>query len=85
MDDRRHTSEWVMGPGVRGNVDLKPGTPIATFPGGKYSGHAAIYKGQNEHGIQVMDQWKGHPVGERTIRWDGQGLSNNGDSFKVIK
>lgn len=84
MNDQRHTSAWQMGPSVRGNT-LQPGTPIATFPDGKYSGHAAIYMGQNEHGIQVMDQWKGRPVGERTIRWDGQGLSNNGDSFKVVK
>jgi hypothetical protein len=32
------------------------GTAIATFPNGKYSGHAAIYTGQDVTGIQVWDQ-----------------------------
>jgi hypothetical protein len=54
------------------------------FSGG-YSGHAAIYISQNTQGIQVWDQWKGHPVSQRTIRWDGSGsISNNGNSFYVI-
>ncbi|CAF1307034.1 unnamed protein product [Didymodactylos carnosus] len=51
---------------------------------GKYSGHAAIYTGQDANGIQVWDQWVGHPVSQRTIRWNGSGISNNGDSFYVI-
>jgi hypothetical protein len=34
------------------------GTAIATFPNGKYSGHAAIYTGQDANGIQVWDQVK---------------------------
>ena len=33
---------------------MKPGTAIATFPNGKYYGHAAIYVSQNEQGIQVL-------------------------------
>ena len=36
---------------------------VATFPGGKYSGHAAIYTGQDSNGIQVWDQviiFRGH-------------------------
>lgn len=51
---------------------------------GEYYGHAAIYVGQNSEGIQVWDQWVGHPVSTRTIRWDGAELPNNGNSFYVI-
>ena len=83
--DHRPTSAWTPGTPVKGNVNLTPGTAIATFPGGKYSGHAAIYMGQDEKGIHVQDQWNAHPVAPRVIRWDGQGLSNNGDSFYEIK
>ncbi|CAF1266269.1 unnamed protein product [Adineta steineri] len=68
---------------VRG-ASIASGTAIATFPNGKYSGHAAIYTGQNNDGIQVWDQWVGRPVATRTIRWNGSGISNNGDSFFVI-
>lgn len=60
------------------------GTTIATFPGGSYRGHAAVYVGQDSNGIQVWDQWVGRPVAPRTIRWTGSGISNNGDSFYVI-
>jgi len=81
--DSRTTSQWVRGAHVKG-ASLTPGTGIATFPGGKYQGHAAIYVGQNGDGIQVWDQWVGHPVSTRTIRWNGSGISNNGDSFYVI-
>ncbi|UJR21331.1 hypothetical protein I4U23_024425 [Adineta vaga] len=81
--DRRATGSWVRGVKVRG-ANVPYGTAIATFPNGKYSGHAAIYTGQNADGIQVWDQWVGHPVATRTIRWNGSGISNNGDSFYVI-
>jgi len=81
--DRRVTGQWVKGQKVRG-ASLAVGTGIATFPNGKYFGHAAIYMGQDSGGIQVWDQWKGHPVSRRTIRWNGNGISNNGDSFYVI-
>jgi hypothetical protein len=40
---------------VRG-ASITSGTAIATFPNGKYSGHAAIYVGQDSNGIQVWDQ-----------------------------
>jgi len=82
-NDRRTTSQWGQGRKVRG-AGIAIGTGIATFPNGKYYGHAAIYMGQNGEGIQVWDQWKGHPVSQRTIRWGGSGISNNGDSFYVI-
>jgi hypothetical protein len=75
-----------MGGQVKGNSNLVPGTAIATFgPDGKYAGgHAAVYMGQDQNGIQVMDQWVGHPVAPRTIRWDGATPSNNGSLFHVI-
>ncbi|CAF0875451.1 unnamed protein product [Adineta ricciae] len=81
--DRRSTGQWVRGVKVRG-AGIPYGTAIATFPNGKYYGHAAIYTGQNADGIQVWDQWVGHAVSTRTIRWNGSGTSNNGDSFYVI-
>jgi hypothetical protein len=78
---------------VKGNSNLVPGTASATFgPDGKYAGgHAAVYMGQDQNGIQVMDQWaerpgrSAHPVAPRTIRWDGATPSNNGSLFHVIK
>ncbi|CAF0802430.1 unnamed protein product [Adineta ricciae] len=81
--DRRQTKEWKKGQKVRG-ADIAYGTAIATFPNGKYYGHAAIYLGQNQAGIQVYDQWRKHPVSRRTIRWNGSGISNNGNSFYVV-
>ncbi|CAF2832439.1 unnamed protein product [Rotaria sp. Silwood2] len=65
--DRRTTSQWGKGIKVRG-------ANIA-------SGHAAIYMSQDSNGIRVWDQWVGHPISQRTIRWNGSGISNNGDSF----
>ncbi|UJR08003.1 hypothetical protein I4U23_012281 [Adineta vaga] len=57
---------------------------VATFSNGIYSGHAAIYISQNNQGIQVWDQWRGHPVSQRTIRWNRSSTSNNGNSFYAI-
>jgi len=81
--DKRVTADWKRGVKVRGAAVSK-GAGIATFPNGKYSGHAAVYVSQDANGIQVYDQWVGHPVSTRTIRWNGSGISNNGDSFYVI-
>lgn len=88
------TKDWKKGKAVKG-ARLKMGTVIATFPGGKYSGHAALYLGQDARGIQVVDQWaerkKGgkvvrpaRPPHVRTIRWDGKGVSDNGTLFHVV-
>lgn len=62
-----HTAAWQRGTLVKGNVNLVPGTAIATFdPSGKYGNHtdgrshAAIYLGQDATGIQVLDQWVRH-------------------------
>jgi hypothetical protein len=69
-----HTSVWRKGEPVKGNQGIAIGTAIATFDqnnryGNKVDGtsHVAIYLGQDAVGIQVLDQWVGHPVSERTI------------------
>jgi len=89
----------VKGMKVRG-ANIAVGTAIATFNlnnGQKYDskasqpgkGHAAIYISQNSAGIQVWDQWVGHPVSTRTLYFNGgvpntKGNSNDGDQFFVI-
>jgi hypothetical protein len=90
-------SLWKMGEKVRGDQPIRAGTVIATFdPDGCYGNHtdgrshAAIYLGQDVHGIQVLDQWSGHtrqPVHQRTIRFkNGQGLPvDDGDQFSVAE
>jgi hypothetical protein len=71
------STEWRPGVQVQGNTNIRPGTAIATFDSnGRYDGHAAIYLGQDKHGIQVVDQWnicengqiiRHHPPNERTL------------------
>jgi hypothetical protein len=87
------TGGWVRGDPVRGNVNLQPGTAIATFaPSGRYtnstngSSHSAIYLGQNAHGMQVLDQWAGSPAAVRTIPWSNPGAAaaNTGSAFHVV-
>jgi hypothetical protein len=56
-------------------------TVIATFDrNGRYTGHAALYLGQDKHGIRVIDQWNiresgrvtgQHLPSERTLHFDG--------------
>ncbi len=88
------TRNWKCGPPVRGNTDLRPGTAIATFnTANRYanatdgSSHAAIYLGQNEHGIQVMDQWAGSAAAVRTIPWSNPSgvAANTGTAFHVVR
>ncbi len=89
------TSGWNQGSIVRGDLALQTGTAIATFDSnGRYTNstdgtsHAAIYLGQNELGLQVWDQWRGQPVHQRTIRFQGGAVGakpvNDGDAFYVI-
>lgn len=87
------TGSWVRGEPVRGNANLQPGTVIATFaPSGHYanatdgSSHSAIYLGQTAHGVQVLDQWVGHPAAVRTIPWSNPGgvAANTGSAFHVV-
>ena len=75
---------WKKGIQVKGN-SISRGTAIATFnSSNKYEGHAAIYLSQNTTGISVIDQWNGHPSSKRTLRWGGNGRSNDGNQFHVI-
>ena len=88
------TRNWVSGAPVQGNADLRPGTAIATFDGSSRYGnnldgssHAAIYLGQNERGIQVMDQWAGNTAAVRTIPWSNPSgiAANTGAAFHVVQ
>jgi hypothetical protein len=87
-----HTSRWRRGAKVR-NGAVPAGTAIATFGADGYyenrtdgASHAAILIAEKDNGLRVWDQWKGHPVAERTIRWrGGQGKPvNDGDAYYVI-
>ncbi len=87
------TAHWVRGAAVKGNHAIPPGTPIATFSHtGHYanatdgSSHAAIYLGQTEEGVQVLDQWAGRPAAVRTIPWSRPGAvaANTGAAFHVV-
>ena len=87
------TRNWRCGPPVRGNTDLRPGAAIATFNAADHyanatdgSSHAAIYLGQNERGIQVMDQWAGNAAAVRTIPWNNPSgiAANTGTAFHVV-
>lgn len=88
------TQDWACGDPVRGNVGLQAGTAIATFgSSGRYanatdgSSHAAVYLGQNEQGIQVLDQWSGSPAALRTIPWTNPSgvAANTGGMFHVVR
>ena len=88
------TSGWAAGATVQGNTTLAPGTPIATFDGAnRYanatdgSSHAAIYLGQDQRGMLVMDQWAGSNAAIRTIPWSNPGsvAANTGSAFRVVR
>jgi hypothetical protein len=89
------TSAWTEGVRVtKGSTIVQAGTAIATFVKGKYPGpgndkHAAIYVGQDDVGMQVLDQWaKQGKVLKRTIRWvvvDGTRIQNDGTKYSVIE
>ena len=88
------TRTWVCGASVQGNTGLQPGTAIATFDSSNRYGnnldgssHAAIYLGQNERGIQVMDQWAGNTAAVRTIPWSNPSgiAANTGTAFHVVQ
>jgi len=90
------STEWRRGAPVGGNSTIRPGTAIATFDAnGHYQGHAAIYLGQDEHGVRVIDQWNirrngrvwlHHTPSERIIRFknpNGQ-LVDQGEYYHVV-
>lgn len=83
------TGKWKRGAAVKDNENIVEGTAIATFDAkGQYHGHAAIYVSQDKDGIQVYDQWitgAGKAIGQRLIKWNGVGVSNNGSGFYVVE
>lgn len=91
--DAPHTSHWQPGVMVRGS-GLEGGVAIATFDSDGHYGnhtdgrsHAAIFIEEVEGGLLVWDQWVGHPVAQRVIRFrGGTGRRvNDGDQFRVIE
>lgn len=95
------TLAWKQGQSVRGNLLLAKGTAIATFEDGVYKSkphgnHAALYLGQDQGGIWVMDQWHGDPrkptVSPHYLQFkgaakDGRWIDpgNNGDAYSAIE
>ena len=88
-----HTSTWTAGGPVR-DTGCKSGTAIATFdPNGLYGNHtdgrshAAILVEETPDGLKVTDQWVGHPVQGRLIRFKGgKGKPcDDGDAYRVIE
>ena len=85
-----NTTLWKKGLPVKSSGSIVEGTVIATFnENGRYHGHAAIYVRQDDKGIHVYDQWvsveNSKAIGPRLIRWNGSGISNNGDGFHVVE
>lgn len=88
-----HTGIWRKGELVKGNSEIAVGSAIATFDqaeryGNKVDGtsHVAIYLGQTAIGIQVMDQWVGHAVSERTIHFRAAPRAvNDGNNYYVVE
>ena len=88
-----HTSAWRRGRKVK-DGGVPAGAAIATFgANGRYqnradgSSHAAILVAETVNGLEVWDQWVGHPVATRLIRFRGGAgrASNDGDRFYVIE
>lgn len=84
------TSTWVPGAQVQGNTNIAAGTVIATFGSdGSYTNtvgesHTAIYLGQNDQGIQVMDQWADSVAHYRTIAWTTDNHYESGSQFYIV-
>jgi len=89
------TAKWRAGAKVKGNLNIPKGTAIATFFNGRYpsarhGNHAALYVGQDEKGIWVIDQFnderkKFQKINKRPLRFGAPYSSNNGDLFYVIE
>lgn len=88
-----HTAAWRKGDLVKGKSGIAIGTAIATFDNNdRYANHVdgtshvAIYLGQTAAGIQVMDQWVGHPASERTIYFRTAPREvNDGSNYYVVE
>jgi hypothetical protein len=91
--DAPRTASWRRGALVRGNNSIVPGTAIATFDqDGTYGNHtdgrshAAIYLRQDADSITVLDQWWGHHVSVRLIRFHAAPRSvNDGRNYYVVE
>jgi hypothetical protein len=86
------TTAWRASERVMGATPwlIQKGTVIATMVDGHFAhnSHAAIYLSHDEHGIRVMDQWLGNPVGERTIHDHGGTAHhpmNDASTFYVVE
>lgn len=92
------TSLWRQGAAVRGNLQIKTGTAIATFVNGVYpnngtGNHAAFYVSQSAAGIIVVDQRsRSRTIRKRLLQFQGKDKSsnfidpsNNGDAFSIIE
>lgn len=88
------TAAWRAGARVRdaADADLPAGLVIATFdPNGRYGNHtdgrshAAILISRASDGLLVWDQWIGHPVAQRVIRYRGGASDavNDGDQYHI--
>lgn len=92
--DTPHTSHWRRGERVRDADQVPPGTVIATFgKDGRYenrtdgSSHAAILAMTEDTGLRVWDQWLGHPVAIRVIRYKSgtPPACDDGDQFYIVE
>lgn len=96
--DAPQTKNWQRGVLVKGNTAILSGTVIATFDSnGHYTGHTAIYLGQDENGIQVIDQWNRrnpngnitsqHKPSQRTLYFNQpqRNRVNQGESYYVVE
>jgi hypothetical protein len=90
-----HTSHWRRGDKLHGGdrSSWPPGLIIATFdPDGAYGNHTdgrshtAVLIEVKSDGLLVWDQWVGHPVASRLIRFKGYlGLAcDDGDRYHVV-
>ena len=79
------TGIWTEGEPVYGNIEIVPGTAIATFVNGRYHSnttrnHAAYFIEQGVHGFWVMDQWrddvKKPHISKRFIKTAGKKMAN---------
>jgi len=88
------TGDWRPGANVFAGLPdhgLPSGTALATFPGGRYSGHTVIflsYVRANGHvtGMRVADQnWNGRTVKRHVIhRESGSSVANANNYFAVL-
>jgi hypothetical protein len=84
-------SVWRRGDRVQNNINILPGTAIATFldqnfDNLKSGGWAVIYVSQDAGGLRVLTQYDGTRVHEEVVAWHASaGDSNTGDRFYIIE